>query len=83
MTDSTDCDSSILLCVLTQTHVCVDVQVVGIKCIVFLDTLVPRDADVEKIVQFFQGEEVLLGKTKLSIVHLLPWSLISILFLKV
>ena len=67
---------------------CVDVQVAGINCIVFLDTLAPDDADaadakVEKMVQFFQGDEVLLGKSKLSIVHLLPWSLISILFFKV
>ena len=58
---------------------CVDVQVAGIECIVFLDTLAPEYADhqVEKMVQFFQGHEVLLGKSKLSIVHLLPWSLIS------
>ena len=58
---------------------CVDVQVAGIECIVFLDTLAPDHADhqVQKMVQFFQGHEVLLGKSKLSIVHLLPWSLIS------
>ena len=62
---------------------CVDAQVAGIKCIVFLDPLAPADAEVHKMVQFFQGDEVLLGKSKLSIVHLLPWSLISILFFKV
>ena len=65
---------------------CVDVQVAGIECIVYLDTLAPDHADhqVEKMVQFFKGEEVLLGKSKLSIVHLLPRSLISsILFFKV
>ena len=52
---------------------CVDVQVAGIKCIVFLDTIAPDHADhqVKRIVQFFQGHEVLLGKSKLSIVHLL------------
>ena len=63
---------------------CVDVQVAGIECIVFLDTLAPDHTEhqVEKMVQFFQGHEVLLGKSKLSIVHLLPWSILisSILF---
>ena len=58
---------------------CVDVQVAGIECMVFLDTLAPANAEhqVNRMVQFFQGHEVLLGKSKLSIVHLLPWSLIS------
>ena len=57
---------------------CLDVQVAGIECIVFLDTLAPDNADhqVKRMVQFLQGHEVLLGKAKL-IVHLLPWSLIS------
>ena len=58
---------------------CVDVQVAGIECIVFLDTIAPDNAEhqVKRMVQFFQGHEVLLGKSKLSIVHLLTWSLIS------